>query len=369
MTLKTLLFRPTMGQGGADRMTATLLQSLDRQRFDLGLVLVKESGEFIEDVPDDVPIHLLNVSSLWTAWFPLKKLLLAHQPDVFFSTSGGANIPAVIAYKLAGQRGRLILSERNTVYHGELNAKRRLVLSLKKVLYQQADQITAVSEGVKQDMVEKLGLSPDRIQVVYNPVVTDEIIKQAEEPLGHPWFQRGQPPVILAAGRMVKQKDFATLICAFAQVRRLVPIRLVILGEGPLQGELETLAHTLGVGEDVCFPGFDKNPFRYMAACSLFVLSSLHEGLPGVLIQAMACGAPVISTDCPYGPSEIITADGEDGFLVPVGDVAAVADRIHFLLDNPEVRKNMAAKGRLSAERFRAEAILARYTAAIEGTI
>ncbi|MCI0645009.1 MAG: glycosyltransferase [Chloroflexi bacterium] len=347
-------------------MTLTLLRALDRQRFDLNLILIKRAGEFLEDVPAGVPVYSLNAASLWTAWFPLAGLLRRHRPDVFFSTSGGANIPAVIAHKLAGRRGRLVLSERNTIYHGGLNSKRRLVIWLKKALYRQADQLTAVSQGVRDDLVDKLGLKPEGIQVVYNPVVDEQLGWLAQEPVDHPWFHEDKP-VILAAGRLVAQKDFQSLIRAFARIRRARPARLFILGEGPLRAELLALADSLGVVGDMCLAGFDKNPFKYMARCTVFVLSSLHEGLPGVLIQAMACGAAVVATDCPFGPAEIISRPGEDGLLAPVGDAPALAEKIAWLLDHPEARQRMGEMARRSAERFAVEAVVKNYERAILG--
>ena len=157
---------------------------------------------------------------------------------------------------------------------------------------------------------------------MYNPVVTDEVRQGAQESCAHPFFAPGAPPVILGVGRMVHEKAFDVLLRAFASARQQTHARLLILGEGPLREELAALAKRLGIAADVDMPGFDPNPFKYMARATAFVLSSRHEGLPGALIQAMACGAPSISTDCPSGPAEIIEAVGREGLLVPVDDVA-----------------------------------------------
>lgn len=357
-----------MGQGGADRVTLTLLKMLDRRQFHPTLVLLRREGEFLDDIPTDVPIYDFGVPDVSLAWPQATRLLHQHRPDIILSTSSGTNVLVCLAHYLSRQKSRLVLSERNIVFHGEYTLKRRLMVWLKRLFYGRADLITAISQCLKEDLVEKLGLPADQIFVVYNPVVDDEILLQATEPLDHPWFQEGIP-VILGTGRLVKQKDFPTLIRAFQYVRQQRPCRLLILGEGSQRPELETLVQTLGLGTDVELPGFDKNPFKYMARCAVFVQTPIHEGLGNVLIQAMACGAPVISTNCPCGPSEIIQTDGEDGFLVPVGDAQAIAGKILYLLDHPEKREAMAACGRQSAERFRAETILARYVAAIEGTI
>jgi glycosyltransferase involved in cell wall biosynthesis len=269
-----------------------------------------------------------------------------------------------------GVRGRLVLSERNTVAHGEATLKRKLQTGLKRALYRTADSVTVISEGLKDDVIRTLGVNAERLRVVYNPVVDDVLETASRAQVEHPWFsesERGRVPVVLACGRLVPQKDYPTLLRAFRQVRDARAARLFILGEGPLRGELEALVRTLKLQDDVCFAGFDKNPFKYMSRCAVFVLSSVHEGLGSVLIQAMAGGAPVISTDCPYGPSEIIAAPGSDGELVPVGDVAALAAKIGALLDDPAQRRAMGARARESAQRFAAPAIARRYTAAIMG--
>lgn len=358
-----LLFRPTLGQGGADRVTLTLMQSFDRELFAPSLVLVKREGEFLGDLPEDIDLTVLGVQGLRAAALPLKRLLEERQPDIFFSTSSGANPVAIMAHKLARQSGRLVISERGLLRRGKVTAKKRAVLALKRALYARADAITAVSDGVRDDLVRELGLARERITVVYNPIVTDEMAEQAAEPVEHEWFGENVP-VILGAGRLVEEKDFGTLIRVFAIVRAKCPVRLVILGEGPLREDLERLARELGIERDFALPGFYKNPFKYMARCSVFVLSSRFEGLPGVLIQAMACGAPVIATDCPSGPSEIITPNA-DGMLVPVGDMEAMVAAIERVLGDAARAGEMGARARLSAERFRVDNVLSRYAQAL----
>lgn len=363
--LRLFILRPTMSQGGADRVTLTLLKALDRHLFDTSLVLMRDEGVFMSDIPADVRICSLNASSLWTAWWPLAKVVSAEKPDILFSTSSGTNIIAVIARILSGHAFRLVLSERNVLFHGEITLKRRLVVFLKRLLYQQADLITSVSQGVKDDLLAKLGVSPNLVSVVYNPVVTDEIEDLAAESVEHPWFQE-PTPILLGVGRLIVQKDFSTLIKAFARVRAERDVKLVILGEGPLRKDLLELARSSGVEDDVWLPGFDKNPFKYMARCTVFILSSREEGLPGVLVQAMACGAAVISTDCPAGPSEIITHN-VDGILVPVGEVDALAERITYLLDHADVRQHMGAAARQSVQKFTVENVINNYVAALLG--
>ena len=201
-----------------------------------------------------------------------------------------------------------------------------------KRFYPWADGIVVVSRGVRDDMAQLTNIPSERITVIYNPsVVKAEVLERAQAPLDHPWFLPGQPPVLLAVGRLQVQKDFPMLIRAFAQVRQTRPVRLLILGEGKQRPMLEELIKKLGLDGDVSLPGFVVNPFAYMSRASIFILSSRWEGLPTVLVEALCCGTPVISTDCPSGPREILQ-DGQYGQLVPVGDVVALAHAIEATL-------------------------------------
>jgi glycosyltransferase involved in cell wall biosynthesis len=361
--VKVLIVRPSLAGGGADRITTTLLQSLSRERFELALALNRLEGPFLEDVPSDVPIHELGASSLWTAWLPLRRLLRTTRPDVLFSTCGGMNLPASLASLTSPGKRRLVLSERNVLVRDHPWPKKWSLLLAKGLLYPTADRITAVSQGVKDDLAGRLRLAPGRIRVVYNPVTTPELETLAREQPRHPWLQDGAP-VVLAAGRLVPAKGFDLLIRAAAVVRRRHPLRLVILGEGPERPRLLALARELQIADCVDLPGFDKNPFSYMRSCTLFVLSSRYEGLPGVLIQAMACGAPVVATDCPAGPAEIISP-GQDGILVPVEDVDALAAEIERLLGDPETRHRLGDSARRSAQRFGRDRVVEAYEQAL----
>jgi glycosyltransferase involved in cell wall biosynthesis len=208
-----------------------------------------------------------------------------------------------------------------------------LALFLIRFFYPWADGIVAVSKGASDDLAQMAGLDRKRIRTIYNPVVLPELLGKTQTALEHPWFEANQPPVILGVGRLHPQKDFATLIQAFAQVRQRRQARLLILGEGPERPKLEALVKKLGVEQDASLPGFVTNPYPYMAHAALFVLSSVEEGLGNVLIEALYCGTSLISTDCPSGPREILK-DGQYGQLVPVGDVTALARAIETALVN-----------------------------------
>jgi len=196
-----------------------------------------------------------------------------------------------------------------------------------RLTYPTAKATIAVSEGVARDLVELLSLDRAAVLTLYNPITIDDFQVEAEEPLDDPWFAEGEPPVILGVGRLSAQKDFETLVRAFAVVRAQRPARLLILGEGTERPRIESLVSSLRLDEAVRMPGFVMNPFKYMKRSSVFVLSSRWEGFGNVLVEAMACGVPVVSTDCPSGPAEILE-NGKWGRLVPVGDFGALADAV-----------------------------------------
>jgi glycosyltransferase involved in cell wall biosynthesis len=242
------------------------------------------------------------------------------------------------------------------------NLRSHFLPLLMRWTYPWADKIVAVSKGVADELILALGLPQERVQVIYNPVVTPDLLTKAEEPVNDPWLQPGRPPVILAVGRLAVQKDYPTLLKAFALVRAQRPAYLLILGEGPERPFLEALARRLGIAEDVRMPGFVENPYPYMRRASVLVLSSLFEGLPTVLIEAMACGLSVVSTDCPSGPREILQ-DGKYGHLVPVGDHYALAEAIVQTINtpmNPEILK-------IRALDFSASKAIADYVKIIDG--
>ncbi len=206
------------------------------------------------------------------------------------------------------------------------------------------DAIIGVSDEAGDDLSRVARIPRQRITTIYNPIVTPELPTLAKAPLDHPWFRPGALPVILGAGRLVDQKDFPMLIRAFVRVRQQRLARLVILGEGEQRGELEAVAVALAVAEDVALPGFAANPFAWMSRADVFVLSSTWEGLGNVVAEALACGCPVVSTDCPAGPSEILQ-EGTFGSLVPVGDDAALAMAIIATLDSPLPRERLVERG------------------------
>lgn len=290
----------------------------------------------------------------------LARYLRDRRPAVIFPAGDRANLLALCARRIVGGETRIIVCQHNVMSeHLRMNAERtakwraRLALALMCRAFRRSDGIVGVSAGVCEEMSRICRVPRERITTIYSSV-TDELQALARVPLDHPWFQLGAPPVVLGAGRLEEQKDFQTLIRAFARVRRQRLARLMILGEGGQRGDLVALAAALEVTEDVALPGFVPNPFAYMFRASVFALSSIWESMGLVLVEALACGCPVVSTDCYAGPAEILRPGGEVGVgtLVPVGDDAALAAAIVATLDNPPPRKPLVERGMwFSAER------------------
>jgi glycosyltransferase involved in cell wall biosynthesis len=334
---KIALFLPNLAGGGAQRVCVNLAAGFIQHGFEVDLVLARSTGELLGNVSSGVRMVDLHASRVLSALFPLADYLRREQPVALISAPDHVNLIAIWAGVLAGVNTTVMITS-----HNHLSVVRKQTQKLQEKLYphllrlfqNHAAHIVAVSKGVADDLSRTAHIPRDRISVIYNPAVRPELDELALQPLAHPWFVDTQQPVILAVGRLVPQKDYPTLLQAFSILRAQRPVRLVILGNGKQHADLQALSIQLGVATDVDFLGFDLNPYRYMARCSVFVLSSAWEGLPVVLAEALACGAQIVSTDCPSGPAEILDG-GRYGRLVPVGDVGALADAIEKALDHP----------------------------------
>jgi len=339
---KIAIYLPSLCGGGAERVMVTLANGIADRGYHVDLVLANAEGPYLKDVMPVVHIINLGASRVLFSLPPLVRYLREAQPDALLSALSHANVVAIIAAKIARTHTRIAVSERVTLTSEQYRAATvlsRFIPWLMKELYHSANSVIAVSFGVADNLTKTIGLQRENIDVIYNPTVSDDIYQKSLQPVDMSCLKNRDLPTLLAAGRLTKQKDFQTLIRAVAIVRKQRNINLVILGEGELRPQLEKLVRQLDLGAHVALPGFVENPFAWMRASSLFVLSSAFEGLPNVLLEAMACGTPVISTDCPSGSAEILE-NGKWGRLVPVGDASALAQAIMATLDettHPEV--------------------------------
>ncbi len=375
------LLLPDLTGGGVERTAVSLAQGFLDRGLEVDLVLCRVRGPLLAEVPPAVRLVPLRPAPtllgralvlaadpggapelarpVLLSWRPpnsyrmlpsLVSYLRREHPAALISAFPFENLLAISAKRLAGVGTKVVVTERNTTTRSTrigVKWKRRFLPALVKRHYPMADAIVAVSDGVADELAQHTGLPRAQIVTIHNAVVSDAVLAKAAAPVPHPWFGESQPPVILGVGRLTAQKDFPTLVRAFARVRSQLPARLVIVGEGKpdARAELTRLAAELGCAEDLSLPGFTHNPFCYMARAGVFVLSSQHEGLPGVLIQALACGAAVVSTDCPSGPREILEG-GRHGRLVPVGDDVAMAAAILSELRERSSRSESVARGR-----------------------
>jgi glycosyltransferase involved in cell wall biosynthesis len=330
------VFLESLDGGGAEYAILTLLNALAGKGCSVELILCKSGGVYRKQLSPDVILVELNSKSLYYCLPKLVKHLKHKKPPVLLTTLDLSNLITLIARRLARVKTRVIIRVANTVSLQERTwLKKRLERLLLGWIYPWADVIVAVSGGVADDLAKYIAMPRERILTIYNPVITPRLKELADIRPNHPWFGPSQPPVILGVGRLNKQKGFETLIKAFAKVHSKQPARLLILGKGEQRAYLESLVGRLGLNNEVSMPGFVENPFQYMKHAGVFVLSSAWEGLPAVLIQALACGCPVVSTDCPSGPNEILDR-GKYGRLVPVGDEEAMAEAILQTLSGPK---------------------------------
>lgn len=327
---RVTFFLRTLGNGGIQRVMVNLSRGFLERGLKVDLVLSIAGGLDLWNFPSEVRIIDLKSPRVSASIPRLIHYLQQEKPVGLFPALHYVNEVALIAKRLARVPTQVIVSEHTSIsreLQREVGTRKHLIPLFIRCFYPMADNVVAVSHGVAQDLTQTTSLSQDRCKVIYNPVITPELQEMAKQPVDHPWFAAGGPPVILGVGRLEAQKDFPNLIRAFHRVRQSSPARLMILGEGADRPQLETLILELGLEGEVALPGFVKNPFAYMAKAAVFALSSAWEGLPTVLIEAMAVGTPVVSTNCENGPAEILKG-GKYGALVPVGESEVLASAI-----------------------------------------
>ncbi len=329
-----LLFS-SLGGGGVQRVMLTLAEGFLARGLQVDLLIVNARGALAPLVPPRARVVDLRARHAWRALPRVVAYLRRQRPAAVLASQTHVNLLAIVARSMAGARARVVVSEHvamDAVVRHVPGWKERVFPLGARLCYPRADAIVVVSHATAARLAKATGLPLSRATVIHNPVVTPGLLAEAAMPVSHPWFAEPARPVILAAGRLTRQKDHATLLRAFAFVRARVPARLLILGEGEERPALEALIDDLGIRPDVELTGFVLNPFAYMARARLFVLSSRWEGFGNVLVEAMACGVPVVSTDCPSGPAEILQ-DGAIGPLVPVGDPPALAEAMLRVLE------------------------------------
>lgn len=346
MKRSVALYIPDFASGGAERANINLVPELEERGFSVTLLVQKAEGALLPAIPKTVRIVSLDASRTIMALGPLIKFLKKEKPDILMSSFALNNVIAIWAGKLSRVAVKVVVVQQNALRFEKGDWQLRLVPRLYRLFLRRADGIVGVSNGVADNLSEASGVARDRIEVIYNPVITSDFDRDAQQATDHPWLQDDAVPVIIAVGRLVPQKDFPTLLKAFALSARSRPMRLIILGEGPLKKDLEKEAEDLGIKDVVDFAGYNINPLPMVKKSRLFVMSSIFEGFGNVLVEALACGTPIVSTDCNYGPSEILDG-GAYGRLVTVGDFKQMSSAIDESLNETPPTMTLQERGRM----------------------
>lgn len=347
---KIALFVRSVGGGGAQRVMVRYANGLVDRGFVVELLALRDNGVFRGELDPRVQVRLLGPSRLALAAPAIARYLREGGAEVLMTTEPACNVVVLLAKKMARSATRVVIREGlfpSVARARDPHLATRLAYWLSPWIYPEADGVVAIATDMAGDLAAVARLPPERITTIpVNPVVTPGLLAAAAQTPDHPWLQpeAGRTPVLLGVGRLEPQKGFDVLIAAFEKVRATRPCRLVIYGEGPKRGELAAQAARSAYSQDIDLPGFTASPYAAMAACDLFVLSSRYEGLPNALMEALACGAPVVSADCMSGPRDVLDG-GAYGVLVPVEDAGAMAAAILRQLDTTHDRDRQRRRG------------------------
>ena len=375
---KVLFLLHSLAGGGAERGALNVLKLLDGAKYERFLGVVLKEGPLLDEIPPDIELVQSPSAKLASilSWAPIpagrgslqsalkiRRIVKSINPDIVVSVLPVVSLPTYLALLAYPRRPfKWIIREENNTEATMKNVaskgiKRSLLLRWVRMAYSAADHISATSQGVRQGLIDMFGIRPQDVSVIYHALDVVGTHNEAGKRVSIPWPEE---KVIVAVGRLTEQKAFDTLIRTFAIVRKSISARLMILGRGELKEQLEALSRELGVQDSVDFMGFVANPWSYMSRSDVFVLSSRWEGFARVIIEAMASGVPVISTDCDYGPGEIITSE-KNGILVPVDDVEQMASAICQVLEDREMAESLIQEGLHRASDFDSEKICSQY--------
>lgn len=336
MPNKIIFFLPTLGAGGAERTIIQLANTFVNKGISVSLVVCDLTGEnrkLLPEVHSEINLINLDCGRVIKAFGPLRKLIAGNSYDAIISTQTHANLVSIFAKVAAKSSSILIVREVSTPSKNgkRTGAAKKALRALVQSAYRYADKVVCVSDGVQEDFKRFYNYKLDNVTTIYNPVLDDSYFEKLKAPTDHIFFQP-HTKVIMGVGRLTEAKNFQLLINSFSELYKKHPeCRLIILGEGELRHELESLIHSLNLDEVVSLPGFDPNPYAYFKYADLFVLSSNWEGLPGVLIQALASNIKVVSTDCPSGPAEILS-QSEYGILTECDNIQAMSTSMNKAL-------------------------------------
>jgi glycosyltransferase involved in cell wall biosynthesis len=324
---KIAIVLPNLKFGGAERLHLNLAKEWLSRGFDIEFVLMQKEGEFLSLVPEEINVISLEVGRLRNVVYPLSKYLRKSKPDYILAAMWPLTSYAIISWALSGKIGKMYVSDHvqlSVAAVHEIHISKLYLKSFIKFIYPFADGIIAVSNGVKKDLRNIGHLKDEQVKVIYNPVTLGVSTSKGSQEERVKLWGESYTYNILAVGELKKQKDHENLLKSFSLLPKEINAKLIILGEGLLRKSLSLLIKQLNLDNRVDLPGFVHNPYPWYCTADLFVSSSQWEGFGNVIVEALECGVPVVSTDCPSGPSEILD-NGRYGKLVPVGDSFALA--------------------------------------------
>ena len=364
---------PSLAGGGAERAAVQILNALDDAAWERSMYLFRKEGPYLGDVSPSVRLHAGTEDSRVGRWQALRRFVRETRPDVVVSFLSYFTV--LTAVKAAAVGARVVFNQQTPMsafltdgdYPWRRRWHRHAFATVTRAGYAAADLIITTSQGVADDLVAAFGVARARVRVVHNPVDLDAVAVAAQEPIEPVHAAAWQRPVIVAAGRLAEAKNYPLLIEALALLRPRVPARLFILGQGDEDRAIRALVAARGLDAAVVLCGFQKNPWKYIARADVFALTSHYEGFGNVLVEAMACGVPVVATRS-SGTSDIVR-DGVDGLLVDRHEPAAVAAALERVLSDEPLRTRLASEARVGAERFALPAIAATYDRVLQGVL
>ena len=342
------IFAATSGHSGVDRIFKNLVPWLGKSGYRVDVLTIEGHGPSLQDLPDMIRVLNLGTRHVASALPPLVRYLRKHRPEALLTDKDRVNRTACLARRLAGGPTRLYLRlgtnvSTNLASRGFLDRWTQK-LSM-RYLYAQADGLLFPAKSIADDFICMTGLKAEKVKVVPSPIVKDDIFSKGLEPAEHPWFRNKTSPVVLGVGELSGRKNFEMLVKAVAQVQETRTCRLILLGKGKRRASLKSLSEKLGIADRVDLPGFVENPYPFIASADVVVVSSRWEGLAVVLIEALALGTPVISTDCPSGHRDVLR-NGSIGFLIPIDDHSGMAQAIFKTLNDPVPQKTLQEAAR-----------------------
>jgi len=365
--LKVAIYMNDLAAGGAERMILSMIPTMRQRGVQVTLLLHTGKGDLAQALPEGLPVISFETPRTLSDVRPLARYLRKARPDILLANLVHNNIAALLSRSVARGPTRVVICQHNALSSEagpQAPLKFRVVPRIFRYLSGFAAGIVCVSRGVADDMAQTCGIARDRITVIYNPITSAGFNARVDAVDTHPWLEDGLKPVFIAVGRFVPQKNHKLLLDALALLRRRIPARLLVLGQGPLDAALAATARSLGIESAVAFLGFRENPLPLIKRSTALVLSSDYEGFGNVIVEALGCGTPVISTNCPFGPSEIL-ADGRFGRLVPVGDAAAMAQAMASPLRDQWSEQELRSRAELFSVDAAVDGYLRLFTACI----